>query len=86
MNMVRLIELPNIGDIMEKRLANVGIYDVETLVKTGSKGAFIKLRMLEGDTCFCSLCGLEGAIQGIRWHHLSSETKEDLKNFFKNFK
>lgn len=84
--MAKLSELPNIGEIMEKRLANVGIYDVETLVEMGSKGAFIKLRILEGDTCFCSLCGLEGAIQGIRWHHLNSETKEDLKNFFRSIK
>ena len=84
--MAKLSELPNIGEVMEKRLANVGIYDVETLIKMGSKGAFIKLRILEGDTCFCSLCGLEGAIQGVRWHHLSSEIKEDLKKFFKTIK
>lgn len=86
MNMGRLGDLPNIGAIMEKRLAAVGIDDIETLMKTGSKAAFIKLRLLEGDTCFCALCGLEGAIQGIRWHHLSSETKEDLKNFFNSFR
>jgi len=86
--MARLSELTNIGETMEKRLAAVGIYDIETLMKTGSKEAFIKLRLFEGDTCFCSLCGLEGAgaIQGIRWHHLSNETKEDLKNFFNSFR
>ncbi|MHB8061147.1 MAG: TfoX/Sxy family protein [Ruminiclostridium sp.] len=84
--MPRLSELINIGETMEKRLASIGIYDIETLMKTGSKEAFIKLRLLEGDTCFSSLCGLEGAIQGIRWHHLSSETKEDLKKFFNSFK
>jgi DNA transformation protein and related proteins len=84
--MSRLSELINIGETMEKRLAAVEIYDVETLLKTGSKEAFIKLRIFEGDTCFSSLCGLEGAIQGIRWHHLNSETKEDLKKFFKSFK
>ncbi len=81
----RLSQLPNIGKEMEKRLASIGIYDVETFMKTGSKEAFIKLHLLEGDTCFSSLCGLEGAIQGIRWHHLSSETKQDLKKFFDSF-
>jgi DNA transformation protein len=86
MNMSRLSQLINIGETMEKRLASIGIYDIETLMKTGSKEAFIKLRLFEGDTCFSSLCGLEGAIQGIRWHHLSSETKEDLKKFFNSFK
>lgn len=84
--MTRLSELINIGQTLEKRLANVGICDVETLMEIGSKEAFIKLHMFEGDTCFCSLCGLEGAIQGIRWHHLSSETKDDLKKFFDTFK
>jgi DNA transformation protein len=81
-----LSELPNIGETMEKRLASVGIYDVETLRRIGSKEAFIKLRLLEGDTCFSYLCGLEGAIQNIRWHYLSKETKDDLKKFFDTFK
>ncbi|MCX7922537.1 MAG: TfoX/Sxy family protein [Clostridia bacterium] len=84
--MRKLSELPNIGKTMEERLAAVGINDVETLMKTGSKEAFIKLRLLEGDTCFSSLCGIEGAIQGIRWHYLCSESKEDLKKFFDSFK
>jgi len=81
-----LSKLLNIGNIMEKRLAAVGINDVGTFMKIGSKEAFIKLRLYEGDTCFSSLCGLEGAIQNIRWHNLSNETKEDLKKFFDLFK
>lgn len=84
--MEKLSELPNIGKTMEKRLASVGINDVKTFMNTGSKESFIRLRLLEGDTCFCSLCGLEGAIQGIRWHNLSKETKDDLKRFFDSFK
>ena len=71
---------------MERRLADVGINDVDTLMKIGSKEAFIKLRLQEGDTCFSSLCGLEGAIQNIRWHYLGCETKEDFKRFFDSFK
>jgi len=84
--MGKLSDLINIGETMEKRLAAIEIYDIETLMNIGSKEAFIKLRLFEGDTCLSSLCGLEGAIQGIRWHHLSSETKEDLKKFFNSFK
>ena len=84
--MKRLSELPNIGEIMEKRLSSVGIHDAETLMKTGSKEAFTKLRLKEGDTCFSSLCGLEGAIQGIRWHYLPDGSKKDLKKFFDTFK
>jgi len=32
------------------------------------------------------LSALEGAIQGIRWHHLSRETKESLKEFYHKHK
>ena len=84
--MGELCKLPNIGTVMEKRLAEIGIYDVDTLMKAGSKEVFIKLRLHEGDTCFSTLCGLEGAIQNIRWHNLSNEAKVHLKKFFDSFK
>lgn len=83
--MGRLSELPNIGKAMEKRLEAVGINDIETLLKMGSKDAFRRLHLLEGDTCFSSLCALEGAIQDVRWHSLSKGTKADLKKFFQSF-
>lgn len=84
--MGRLSELPNIGKTLEKRLIEAGVADAEALKQAGSKDAFMKLRMLEGDTCFNALCALEGAVQGIRWHHLSSETKEALKTFYDSIK
>jgi DNA transformation protein len=83
--MQRLSDLPNIGKTMEKRLVKAGINDVETFRQIGSKEAFIKLRLLEGDTCFSTLCALEGAVQGIRWHYLDCETKVNLKKFFDSF-
>lgn len=48
--MRRLSELPNIGKTMEQRLAKIGINDIETFMRMGSKEAFIKLRLFEGDT------------------------------------
>ncbi len=84
--MERLSCLPNIGSELEKRLVRAGIDDVEALRQAGSKEAFTKLRLLEGDTCFSSLCALEGAIQGKRWHYLDSETKAELKQFYESFK
>jgi DNA transformation protein and related proteins len=84
--MKKLTDLPNIGEIMEKRLAAVDVLDAETLLAIGSKEAYIRLFQHEGDTCFSALCGLEGAVQGIRWHHLEKETKEDLRKFFESFK
>ncbi len=82
--MVRLRDLPNIGNRLEERLIKAGINDVGALKQMGSKQAFIKLRSLEGDTCFNTLCALEGAVQGIRWHYLDSETKAELKRFFES--
>lgn len=84
--MERLRDLPNIGKVLEERLIKAGINDVDALRRVGSKEAFIRLRLLEGDTCFNILCALEGGIQGIRWHHLDSETKAELKSFFDSFK
>ncbi|WP_243167656.1 TfoX/Sxy family protein [Acetobacterium paludosum] len=28
------------------------------------------------------LCGLEGAIRGIRWHYLDDNLKKELKSFY----
>ena len=84
--MTDLTGLPNIGAVMEKRLAAVGIYNAETLKQVGSREAFERLLAYEGDTCFSSLCGLEGAVQNMRWHSLSRETKEELKTYFRSLK
>ncbi len=53
--MGELASLPNIGVTCEKRLASIGINDIETLKKNGSKEAFIKLFLVEGDTCINTL-------------------------------
>jgi len=48
----------------------------------GSKQALIKISALENSgACLNMLYALEGAIQGIRWHGLSKETKQELKEF-----
>ncbi len=48
--MGKLSNMPNIGETMEKRLAAVGINTSEELISIGSKEAFTRLRLLEGDT------------------------------------
>jgi len=82
---VKLSELPNIGNALEKRLIEAGIKDSEQLKKIGSKDAFISLRNMDSSTCLNTLYALEGAIQGIRWHYLSDDIKEDLKKFYNDF-
>lgn len=80
--MSELCKLPNVGKILEKRLSGIGINTPEDLKNSGSKDAFMKLYLQEGDTCFSTFCALEGAVQGIRWHNLPKERKQQLKEEF----
>lgn len=81
-----LDKLPNLGKIAVQRLSAVGINSADDLMSIGSKEAFIRLYMHEGDTCLNTLCALEGAIEGIRWHNLSDTKKLELRNFFNSCK
>ena len=78
----RLSKMPNIGSTLEKKLIEAGINTPEELKKLGSKDAFIKIKFVDNTACYNMLCALEGAIQGVRWHNLSDDTKKDLKSFF----
>lgn len=80
--MSKLSNLPNIGKKLEERLISVGITDSKSLKEIGSKGAYIKLKSKEFDTCINVLYALEGAIEGVRWHELKREIKDDLKDYF----
>jgi DNA transformation protein len=84
--MGELSKLPNIGENVEEQLNQVGIETVEQLKEIGSKQAWFRIRLIDESACINRLCALEGAIQGIRWHHLSDEIKADLKEFCNSFK
>ncbi|KZX14901.1 hypothetical protein MBCUT_18540 [Methanobrevibacter cuticularis] len=80
--MSQLTNLPNIGKILEKQLNTVGIKTIEDLKEIGSKEAWLKIREIDDSACYNRLCGLEGAIQNIRWFDLSDKDKKDLKDFY----
>ena len=80
--MGELTTLPNIGKEMERQLKEVGIETIEQLKREGSKEAWSRIMEIDESACMNRLCGLEGAIQGIRWHDLSPEIKADLKAFY----
>lgn len=84
--MGELSKLPNIGKVVEKQLNEVGIEIQKQLIKIGIKQAWLNIKTIDSSSCYNKLCGLEGAIQCIRWHSLSSETKLDLKEFYTSFK
>ena len=77
-----LVTSPNIGNTLAQKLNEIGITNFEQLKAIGSKQALIKISVLENSgACLNMLFALEGAIQGIRWHGLSKETKQELKEF-----
>ncbi len=75
-------KVPNIGNVLAKKLNNIGISSIEELQSTGSREVFLRLRIVDPTTCVNTLCALEGAVQNIRWHHLDDKTKADLKFFY----
>ncbi|AFA47278.1 TfoX/Sxy family protein [Acetobacterium woodii] len=77
-----LTNLPNIGKEIKKQLNAVGINTPEDLLATGSREAWLKIRAIDASACYNRLCGLEGAIQGIRWHYLDDNLKKELKSFY----
>jgi len=79
---ISLKSLPNIGSALAQLLNDAGIITPLQLYETGAIEAFIRIRAIEPEACFCKLCALEGAIEGIRWHNLEPEKKAELKHLF----
>lgn len=82
--MKSLTDLPNIGRILADKLNEIGITNEQELKETGSENAIIRIDTIENSgVCINMLYALEGAIQGIRWHILSNEKKQELKEFYR---
>jgi DNA transformation protein len=84
--MEELSQLPNIGKKLEELLMQAGITDPAELQKLGSKAAFERLLLIDETACMNKLYALEGALQGIRWHHLSEDDKKSLREYFHSLK
>ena len=81
--MQTLTDLPNIGLTLAQKLEQVGIHTPQQLIETGSENALIRISAHENSgVCINMLYALEGAIEGVRWHSLSAEKKEKLKEFY----
>ena len=82
--MNKLLDLPNIGPILEHNLITIGINSPEQLKGYSSKEIFLKIREIDPGACLHMLYGLEGAIENIKDSNLSDSTKQDLKDFYNN--
>jgi DNA transformation protein len=77
-----LTKLPNIGKVLAAKLNAIGVTSYQDLADLGSVETVLKLDETEKDACYNMLYALEGAVQGIRWHALSKETRVQLKAEF----
>jgi len=84
--MEKLTDLPNIGKTLAEKLIQADITSAQKLKETGSENALIKISVIENSgACINMLYALEGAIQGIRWHGLSTGKKQELREFYTMF-
>lgn len=74
--------MPNIGKVMAEKLKRADIHSYHDLKKAGAENVFLKIKAFDKGACLSSLNALEGAIEGIRWHDLPKERREELKRFF----
>lgn len=81
--MIQLESLPNIGKTVGQQLRQAGIETPEQLKEIGSREAWLRIQGIDSSACYNRLCALEGAVQGIRWHHLSDDDRQKLKNFYR---
>ncbi len=78
-----LIKQVNIGKDTERKLMDIGVDSFAKLKEIGSEQAFLRLQTLDPGACIDLLYGLEGAIQGVKWHALPTDTKQNLLRFHK---
>ena len=64
--MEKLSQLPNIGNVLEEQLKQVGICSVSDLKKQGAKAAWLKIQAIDSSACINRLMALEGAIEGVK--------------------
>ncbi|HLW21619.1 MAG TPA: TfoX/Sxy family protein [Sphaerochaetaceae bacterium] len=83
--MSELLQLPNVGKVLERHLLAVGIETPTQLKRIGAENAFLMIRsQRDPDACLHMLYGLQGAILGIPDAQLPDETKTALQHYYAN--
>jgi DNA transformation protein len=72
--------LPNIGPVLAEKLRRAEIATYDDLVDLGSVEAYLRIWDREDLIGYNMLYALEGAIQGVRWHDLPTETRTRVKH------
>lgn len=72
--------LHSLGPVTARRLAEVGIADVDTLRKTGAVAAYRMLRFQFGRAVTLNaLYGLDAAIRNVHWRAIDADRKAELR-------
>ncbi len=75
-----LADLPNLGPVTARQLAEVGIETPEDLRAVGAAEAYRRLKFAFGRAITLNaLRALEGAVTGVDWRHIDPERLEQLK-------
>ena len=81
LNKRSLTSLPNIGNVISKKLEKIGIMSVEDFVERDPYEVFDELLIKVDPTlCRCALASIVGAHLGVPWHKI---TKESAKHYEK---
>lgn len=75
-----LTDMPNVGREVARLLALAGISTPDELVRVGAVEAAIRIGKIRPDDppCRSMVAGLDGAIQGVRWHAIPKEERDRL--------
>lgn len=84
--MEALSQMPNIGAKLEAQLFQAGVTSPEELKAVGSREAWLRIKAFDPSACLMRLSALEGAIRGVRWHHLDADVRQSLKEFYQSHK
>ena len=77
--LTELTDLSNIGPVLAQKLHRAGIDSYEDLADLGSVEAYLKIWDHEAIIGYNMLYALEGSIQSVRWHKLSREHRQMVK-------
>ena len=72
-------DLPNLGPVTRRWLADVGIEDADALRELGAVAAYVRLRFAQGRVSLNALYALHAALRGIPWTALGEEERAELR-------
>ncbi len=72
-------DLPNLGPVTRRWLADVGIEDEDTLREVGAVAAYVRLRFAQGRVSLNALYAMHAALRGIPWTALGEDERAELR-------